>query len=79
MQKGLQEGLQKGWQEGLLEAVLQLVQARFALSDSDLDDLAAQLREVDDQVLRQLLLNTISVESADEFRTSLEEMKRSQD
>jgi len=77
IQEGRQEGWREGRQEGLIEAALQLVQARFALSGSDLDGLAAQLREVKDpQVLRQLLLSTISVESVDEFRISLEEMKR---
>ena len=73
--EGLQEGLQEGRQEGLIEAVLQLVQTRFALSDSDLDGLATQLRKVKDtQILRQLLVEAISVESTDEFRASLEGM-----
>ncbi len=79
-QEGWQEGRQEGWQEGLLEAVLQLVQARFALAESDRDDLAAQLREIKDlQVLRQLLLNTISAESVDEFKISLDKIKHGQD
>jgi len=75
LQEGLQEGRQEGRQEGLLEAVLQLVQTRFALSGSDLDGLATQLRKVKDtQILRQLLVEAISVKSTDEFKASLEEM-----
>ncbi len=72
-QEGLLEGIQKGRQEGLFEAVLHLVQTRFDLSNSDVEDLATELQRLKEaDVLRQLLVSAASAESIVEFRASLE-------
>ena len=53
--------------------MLHLVQTRFDLSDSVVEDLATELQRLKEtDVLRQLLVNAASAESLDEFRASLE-------
>ena len=53
--------------------MLHLVQTRFDLSDSVVEDLATELQRLKEtDVLRQLLVDAANAESIDEFRVSLE-------